>query len=244
MDMAARAQQWRTARREPNGALARRRSRSGASRPGWLVADPGGELPVGDLSGCSNGPAGGRAGRAIRRSSWPVARPGRPSDPAAGARRPGPGVLRRPRRELVEAVRRAEADGDRPRVEVLEDEIEALNRRAEPDRRAARPRPHLLAVGPSGPVTAVRKRSTSALDAVEAGDPALADTLRALVRHRVRSVATPRPASRCPDRRRLERRRPRRPLQTARNRPRALRLAEETRAAPAERAPDEPWGIT
>jgi tetratricopeptide (TPR) repeat protein len=125
-----------------------------------LLAEPGRQIPALELAGSPAGP--------VEPSRQPVIDQRARAEYAARAR------------VLSDAVRRARADGDAGQVQALEDEIEALTR--ELGRSTDR---HGRARSFAGPAerarTAVRKAISRALDAVEAGDPTLGQTLRGSV---------------------------------------------------------------
>ena len=183
MDMAARAEEWRAARREAEQRAGPAPIAIRREPPGWLVAHPGGELSVGDLVGMQYlARLVAEPGRALPALELAGAQAG-PADPSRQPvlDAPARAAFTARARELAHAVRRARADGDRPRVEALEDEIEALT--AELNRTAGLCGRTRTFAGPAERArTAVRKAISRALDAVEAGDPALADTLRLSLR--------------------------------------------------------------
>jgi hypothetical protein len=179
-DMPVRAARWRAVRREaaqrtaPPPIVVRR------DQGRWLLTHHGGEVLVGDLVG-------------MRYLARLIAEPGRAiaalelAGPPAGPVDPGPQPMLDARARsayaeragrLTTAVRQARADGDRARVEALEDEIEALTR--EMRRSTGLGGRARTFAGPAERArTAVRKAIDRALSAIEAeGDPTLSTTLR------------------------------------------------------------------
>jgi hypothetical protein len=178
-EMPVRAAQWRDARRNVMAYAGQAPIAIRRVQDRWLLAHHGGEVVVGDLVGMRYlARLVAEPGRAITalELAGSAAAPVEPSrQPMLDERARAAYAARA--RELAAAAGRARTDGDRERVEALEDEIEALTR--ELDRsRGLRGRGRSFAGPAERARTAVRKAISRALDAVEAGDPMLAQMLR------------------------------------------------------------------